>query len=265
MATFNAESYWHNRLSRTPGLEGVGFVGLGRFYNDWLYVVQRRVFLRQVKTLRLNWAKTNVLDVGSGTGFYIRLWKSVGVRSITATDITEVAVRRLGKQFPGVECLKLDIGDAIPDNLARRRYGVVSAFGVLYHILDDEGYRRAFENIHHMLHPGGVLIFSENFVHGHSVRATHQVSRPLSHIERVLKDTGFFITSRVPMFFIMNVPVDTRNPLLRTAWKVMQFAVARLKILGALLGALEYALQISLSSWVTEGPSTELMICEKKR
>lgn len=265
MGTFNAESYWQNRLARTPGLEGVGFVGLGPFYNYWLYAVQRRVFLRQVKTIGLNWTETDVLDVGSGTGFYVRLWKSLGVRSITATDITEVAVRRLGKEFRGVECLKLDIGDAIPDELSRRRYGIVSAFGVLYHVLDDERYRRALRNIHHLLHSGGVLIFSENFVHGHSVRATHQVSRSLSQIERALRDTGFSVKSRVPMFFIMNVPVDIRNPLIRTAWKVISFAVARLKVLGAILGALEYAVQIALSSWVTEGPSTELMICQKKR
>lgn len=265
MRIFNAESYWQNRLSRKPGLEGVGFVGLGRFYNYWLYAVQRRVFLRQVKTLKLNWAETDVLDVGSGTGFYIRLWRSLGVRSITATDITEVAVRRLQKQYPTIECLKFDIGDALPEELARRQYRVVSAFGVLYHVLDDERYRRALQNIHHMLHPGGLFVFSENFVHGHSVRATHQVSRSLHQIESLLRDVGFFTKWRVPMFFIMNVPVDIRNPLVRTAWKVIPFAVARLKVLGAILGALEYAIQIALSSWVKEGPSTELMICEKKR
>jgi len=183
--TFNPENYWNTRLKDRWGLHGVGSYDLGRYYNQWLYLTQKKVFLRNVKQLPLELNKSNVLDIGSGTGFYVELWKSVGVKSVTATDITTVSVEKLKMKFPDVDCYKLDVGNTLPVYLQDKSYDIVSAFAVLYHIIDDEHYQKAFENVYEMLRPHGIFIFSENFTHGKTVRGEHEVDRSLIEIEAI--------------------------------------------------------------------------------
>lgn len=171
ISDFDPKQYWENRLRRNWGPLGVGHIGLGRYNNNWLYKVQRRIFLRHIRLLVDDWSKVNVLDIGSGTGYYIDLWKSLGVSSVTATDITTFAVEKLQKKFPNVNCFCLDIGDSLPEVFRNKRYDVISAFAVLYHIVNDDRYQRAFENISKMLRPGGFFVFSENFIHRETIRA----------------------------------------------------------------------------------------------
>lgn len=49
------------------------FKKLGQSFNKWAYKVRRKVFDREVSRLPVNLAKTNVLGVGSGTGFTYKL------------------------------------------------------------------------------------------------------------------------------------------------------------------------------------------------
>jgi SAM-dependent methyltransferase len=60
-----------------------------------MYRIRREVFLREADALGLDPRTARVLDVGSGTGFYIRRWLELGVGSITGCDLTESAVDRL--------------------------------------------------------------------------------------------------------------------------------------------------------------------------
>lgn len=137
MTCFDPKQYWENRLRDKWGLNGVGYIGLGKYYNEWHYKVQKRIFLRHVRFLVDDWSKIDVLDIGSGTGFYVDLWKSLGVGSVTATDITAFAVENLEKKYPDEECYQLDVGGMLPEVFCNKQYDVISAFAVLYHIADD--------------------------------------------------------------------------------------------------------------------------------
>ena len=72
---FDARTYWERRLDRHPGREGVGHAGLGEGLNGWMYRVRRRVFLRELAPLMPTLPARSVLDVGSGTGFYLDRWR----------------------------------------------------------------------------------------------------------------------------------------------------------------------------------------------
>src|SRR2546425_7670378 len=153
-----------------------------------------------------------VLDVGCGTGFYIDQWKHLGVRTIAGIDLTDVAVQRLRRRFPNEQFYQLDIAD----DLAIRgmsQYDAVSAFDVLFHITDDGRFQKAIDNIHAMLRPGGLFLFSDNFIHIQTARTAHHVSRPLWAIQRVLHKSGFQVLKRVPMFVSMNYPADTKSSI----------------------------------------------------
>src|SRR6266852_1651586 len=147
MAAFDASSYWNERLARNPGLCGVGFTSLGLSYNTWQYRVRKTIFRRAIKSIPLDCGKARVLDVGSGTGFYLDRWQESGVRQLRGSDFSEVAVGRLRQKYPRIEFTQLDIGDRLSQSL-RNSQDVVSAFDMLLHIVDDTRYRQAIHNIH---------------------------------------------------------------------------------------------------------------------
>ena len=60
--------------------------------------------------------------------------------------------------------MRADIGGP-PDQIARgASFDAVSAFDVLFHIVDDAAYGRAFQNIASLLKPGGWFLWSDNFL-----------------------------------------------------------------------------------------------------
>lgn len=264
MPKFDAKSYWESRLSKDWGLHGVGYAGYGTAFNRWLYRVRRRVFLREVRRLKLDWAKTRVLDVGSGTGFYLDAWRSLGVGSLSGCDFTSVAVKQLQAQYPECHITQLDIGSrGATAALRGETFDLISAFDVLFHIVDDRAYRQALLNIAQLIRMGGYFLFSDNFLHGKTVRSEHQVSRSLEEIEAYLEEAGLQIMRRVPMFFFMNAPLDVlaRWPLL--LWRAAMAPVHLLPLLGHVYGALLFPLEVLLTGTLNESPSTEMVLCRK--
>jgi SAM-dependent methyltransferase len=264
MSTFDAASYWENRLRGNVALEKIGYLGLGSQYNQWLYRVRKAVFRRAVKSLNISLAESSVLDVGSGSGFYIQQWKALGAGKLTGLDLTTAAVEHLGAKFPDVTFHRADIGEdrELP---AKGPYDIVSAFDVLFHIVDDTRYRRAIQNIHSLLRPGGVFLLSDVFVHDNVVPLEHFVSRPLTQAESVLRETGFEILGRRRVFTIMSAPLDSSSRIRRVMWGGLQRTVSKSEAIGFVVGALLCPLDVMLASISKEGPSTEIMICRKER
>src|SRR5215469_16613459 len=203
------KSYWEGRLASQWGLQGVGYLGHGVRYNKWLYAVRKQILRRHLAGLSISLSEANVLDIGSGTGFWLEQWKSLGVRSLKGTDIAAIAVERLKQTFPEMEIMQLDIGEHLERLDWSGRFDVVSAFDVLFHITEDDRFQRAIGNISSLLKQGGHFFFSDNFVHRTAQRSDHQVSRSLKEIEAIVRTSGFRIVRRAPMFILMNAPIDS--------------------------------------------------------
>ena len=264
MSEFKPAEYWENRLKDTWGLHGVGDIRLGKSFNAWLYKVRRHTVSREMQHLFLPPGSFDVMDIGSGTGFYINLWKDHGARSVTATDLTTVAVEHLRESFPDCECCTLDVSAPLEGDSTTRLYDSISAFDVLFHIVDETGYRRAFYNVAQMLKPDGYFLFTENLVHQEFGSAQHAVSRTYKDIMLAVHDAGFSVVTRVPMFVLMNFPVDTRSKLWKYLWLAATYPARLADCAGYCLGALLYPAELLLTSLLSEGPSTELVICRKR-
>jgi len=260
----DARRYWDRRLRRDWTLHGVGQSRLGHSYNRWMYRARRVVVRRVARSLPIDYSTARVLDIGSGTGFYINLWRELGVNDLRGVDIADSAVAKLRKRFPEVPFERADISD-YDGTEGGDRFDVIDAFDVLFHIVDDERYRRAVANIHGLLRPGGWFLLSEHFVHGER-RANpggHHVSRQLSEIEDVLRETGFEIVSRRPMLFLMAWPVDSTARWRRKLWKRLVPVMVNERS-GAVIGAALYGIDVALSRVLTEGPAVEIMVCHKR-
>lgn len=262
---YTPKQYWEERLRSHDGLLGVGYTRLGRHFNGWMYRVRRRVFLREARRAGAAGAGS-VLDIGSGTGFYIDCWQALGARQITGVDITRVAVEQLAARYPAYTFHELNI--AAPDAPAQigAQFDAVSMIDVIYHIVDDAEFRRALANVQALLRPGGAFIFCDFLLHAPPLREqAHVRQRTLDEVQAALDAAGLVIERRVPFFVLMNQPVDSRSPLLKLYWKGLSFAASLHDLLGGALGALLYPLESLLVAALRESPSTELIVCRKRK
>ena len=258
------QSYWDERLKQNWGPHGVGSLVYGRQYNTWLYRVRRRAFMGLCRSLKLRPLESRILDVGCGTGFYIEQWRRLGADKIVGLDFSAVVIERLRRQFPpAVSLEEMDIGEpTVP--LPAGSFDIVTAFDVLFHIVDDDRYDNALRNISTILHPGGLFLYSDNFIHGQPREyQEYWKSRSLGDIGDALDRAGFQILDRVPVFVLMNSPVDSGSQVFQLCWDFAMKSVSRSEVIGFTLGALLYPLELILRRFVNEGPSTEIMVCRK--
>lgn len=261
---FDPTGYWQQRLTDKYSLGSVGWISLGEAFNRWSYAVRRRVFARAVDATFGPTDTLTVLDVGSGTGFYLQQWQRLGAKRITGCDLTPVAVDELTRRFPAANICRIDIGDediSLPENA----YDAISVVDVMYHIVDDERYARALGNLAARLKPDGALILSENLV-SRSQRAEHQVTRSRAWIESTLAGAGLNIVHEYPVFFLMNTPVSSSSRLLRRWWSLLIRVVRRNDKLGWMAGAALYPVEVALSRLSVDrpSPSTRMLVCRRK-
>ncbi len=261
---FDPKSYWETRLQEYPGLCGVGNTCLGRSYIEWLYKVRRAVFLRLLASLKTDFRTARVFDVGAGTGFYLELWKQVGVSHVAGCDLTEIAVTRLESTLPWARILRLDIAETLPSS-ELGCYDIVSAFDVLFHIVEEKLYERAIRNLCALLRPGGLLLFSDLLPRNGAVRAEHVAFRPLEEVTALFEKTGFEFVGRVPMFVVMEEPLDSTSQWYCFLWKLMTYPVKHSELAGFLIGAMLYPLELILTKVCAESSTTEIVICYKRR
>ena len=265
---FDPEKYWESRLGSDYSLKGVGYISLGENFNKWLYRVKGKVFLKIVRDtkLELDIRRFSVLDIGSGTGFVIELWKKSGAKNIVGSDFTEVVVRNLRKQFPELRFVRLDIGshDIEETDISIKTFDAISALDVLYHIVNDKSFSAALKNIYNLLRPGGFFIYSDNFLHGGRRNSgVHQVSRSLEEISTILHSIGFEIVYRKPQSVIMNYPVDSRSKAKKILWKLVVMPSSQSELYGNVMGAIMYPMDLLLTSLLRESATTEIMVCRK--
>jgi len=261
----NQGEYWEKRLADNFGLHGTGNLGLGKNFNTWMYRIRARVLQRVLRKLNIKPAEYQILDIGSGTGFYVNLWKQFGCKKVVGADITKVSVENLRKNFPEFEFYILDVGNDKKeiDHIIDRQFDIISAFDVLFHITDDKRYKNAFENVYNRLADGGYFIFTENFLHKNYFQAEHQKGRTLDSIEKILSDLNFRIIRRSPSFVLMSNPVDSDSTLLAYYWRNISKLIRTNENIGNIAGGLLFPVELLLLDLIHEGPSTEIMVCSK--
>jgi SAM-dependent methyltransferase len=261
--SFDAKRYWEGRLAEHPGLAGVGSLSFGRGYVTWLYRVRRRIFRRLTEALPIDVRSASVLDVGSGTGFYLERWLEAGVSDVVGSDITSVAVERIRAKLPQLTIEQLDMGAAMRTPVPRR-FDIVSMFDVLFHIVDDTAYRNAFANAALLVRPGGYFVFSEQPVPAAQraeLSGAHQRFRSMEDIESLLG--AFDIVRVTPMFVVMEFPIAA-SPVVRRAWRYGITGPSKIPGIGWLVGALLAPLELVLTRIARSTPTTQIFVCRRR-
>jgi SAM-dependent methyltransferase len=257
-------AFWDRRHAELRPHAAVGCDGIGDPFNRWMYRVRARVFRQAVAPLVSDMRDARVLDVGSGFGFYVDRWRELGLADVTASDAAETAIARLRSRLPDVPVLELDITETEID--AGGPYDAVSAFDVLFHLVDDAAYERAVRNLAALLRPGGLLAFSENFhLHGRRVVSAVQADRSEAEIVDLVRSAGLEPVVRRPMFWLMNEPQNALETPLATWWRLLRTALRGRPGLGHVAGPALYPIELALVlSKSPPGPSTNLMVCRRR-
>lgn len=266
MNKYDPDSYWEQLLSKDFSLTGVGFQGLGRNYNTWMY----RARLRTMEWLRSNYPmnipRSEILDIGCGTGFYVEYWNSLGAQKLTGMDITRKSVAELADLHPRFRFLQGDIGSK--DISRDRRYDIVTAFDVLFHIVDETRFRTAIRNIGELAAPGAYVLISDNFLKKPRQGHFEQAHRTLDEYTRELDANGISVAGLKPVFVLMNGPINIVSDRLyhayRWLWNHTMYIVGKSEFLGWITGFLLYHIDGALVKLLKRSITTEILICRKR-
>lgn len=264
MTEFDAHEYWQRRLQADWSLRGVGQRRLGASFNDYAYRRRGERFEKLVGEFVPDVTSARVLDVGSGTGFYLDHWQRVGAKQVAGLDLTEAAVANLRQNFPDLDVHLGDISKGTGE-LSASSFDAISAFDVLFHIVDDELFAAALKTIAELLRPGGIFLWSDFFVHGPKTTEGHITFRNLAEVQRLLEASGFQVLGRRPMFFTMAEPRDTSGSALLLAWKAIMGVATLSDALARSVARATY----HLDGWLdtrcpVESVSMEYMVCAKR-
>ena len=280
MNNYHPDKYWEKRLSEDFSLGGVGFLGQGIEYNKWLYRARLRALTKLLKKHHIDPCGKRILDIGVGTGFYIDFWKKLGVTCITGLDITQKSISELAVKYPEHNFIKEDISGKVV--YLREKFDIITAFDVLFHIVDEDRFEQAIRNIKSLSHSDSWFLISDNFLGEHKPPAFHENDRTLSRYKKALQANGLQIIEIQPIFYFSSTPIDVGSvkskplqQLLKVSWKivcrVLYYANHRkLKKTGGasisfVLGWLLYHIDGVILRCVKIGPSTKLSLAQVKK
>jgi len=226
MDAYTYSSYWKDLHVRHAGaLSAVGYCGLGEGFNQASYRLRRQA-LRRLLRRHPELRGGVLLEAAVGVGAYAPVWRELGVQSWRGVDISPDAVAVCRERFPHGVFEVQDITDrGWAEKLAAAGgFDLVTAIDVLYHLVDDELFAAALDNLRLCLRPGGRLIVSDTFPPSDQRIAAHVKRRSMAAYQKILGGS-LRLADREPVFAILGDPVPRPgrrvDRLLSAAWKAL--------------------------------------------
>ena len=139
-----------------------------------------------------------------------------------------------------------------------------------FHIISEQSWRNAVNNLCSMVKPEGWLLISDFFLHSGEFRGYNMNARTLREYAQCISPS-IDVRARWPIFVTMTPPADSSgferivlDRVWRSTERVLSSAERRsqLEVAGNLVGAALYSLDALLNRLYSEGPGMELMICQ---
>jgi len=222
--SYQPREFWDRRLAEHFDLRGTGQPGLSAAYNQACYTLRRDVLERTLEAERFDPRGKQVLDVGCGTGFFTAFYLGRGAQ-VTGIDIAPTSIERLRSRHPEARFELVDVSEAALD----RRYDLVNAFDVLYHVTDEARWERAVRTLAGAVMPGGLLLLTDTFpkMSAPAAEAAHNRMRPLERYRALLEPAGLRLGDPRPTHVLLNRELG--------AWRFMNRAPAVLLALDRVL------------------------------
>jgi SAM-dependent methyltransferase len=268
--TYRPPDYWGSLHEAADDLGVVGYPTLPLVFNRYVYANAAHAVLRALDRIGAGVRDKTVLDVGSGTGFWVDLWRREGAAAVSGADLVPTAVERLRARFPENEFVQADVTERAP--FPGSEFDVVSIMSVLHHVVDADRFRAALANLASQVAPSGRLIVLDALaVRGRWMPAhaesSHNVVRSLAQWHEALPGTGLRIAGVVPTASFLSDPVDAGSrPAFfahRLVWRGLTGALRDRDRLAAVVVPPLAALDRTVAARLRKGPSAKLIVLER--
>ncbi len=159
---YDARRYWSNRFARhAESLRGPGDEGLSDEQNRREYEAAGAQFTALCRSLPLDYAAANVLEIGPGSGYYTDLLRGLGVRRYTGLDIAGSLLPALSERFGGFAFAQADAA-ALPlaGGQGQGAFDLIAIIDVIEHIVERRTLAAALGGLEGLLAPGGRLLIA---------------------------------------------------------------------------------------------------------
>lgn len=197
------QTFWHNRLSNDETLIATGHRAFNLVYNQALYEMQCDTLNTLLQTHEIDATDKVVLDVGSGLGFFVDYFLMKGAKNVAGLDIAPASIDYLRQTYPQAQFHCVDVG-AVPALPVTTLFDIVSVISVLYHIVEEDAFRRALRNICQAVMPGGYLLISGMFKSTWQITAGHVQFRTLDQYQAIFDQFNLQVVDVLPMYYLMN-------------------------------------------------------------
>lgn len=141
---FDYKQFWIDRLKATKqNLTGVGHRRFSGKANRLMYVKAEEALSSIVGEHALSFKAKTVLDAGAGIGMFCSFYLRKGAK-VTAIDISDDAIKILKKKYPSVDARVMNLEEA---SRLRKQFDIVHCFDVLYHVVDEDKWRKTVTNL----------------------------------------------------------------------------------------------------------------------
>jgi len=270
---YDPSDYWGGLLQEKFDLRGVGYPWLSTAFNAYLYRGMADSVARELTLLGLsreNLAQLSILDVGSGTGFWIDFWKSRGARKIMGVDLTPKSVAHLVLEYPQFTFERWDICDPV-DVKYRESFDLISVMSVLNHIPSAEKWAQALANLGRMVKPNGYIFIMDPILRHRwwgepfDVESISRLRTVDEHSAALARDQ-VRVLRVVPTVAVLANPLDTKSKwefrILELWWGIFCGVAARERLMR-LTGWLFYGLDRLLCR-LRYMPSSKILLCRKE-
>jgi SAM-dependent methyltransferase len=269
---YDPKEYWEHRFSKNLDLTTVGHSGLGFVYNHWLYRARFHVMHRALRKLKLDVSGKSLLDIGVGSGAWIRFWQQLSVSKIVGLDITATSIKALINEYPEFDFIQGNICESFPFNKSEN-FDIATAFDILFHITDDKEFSRAIANISKCVRKDGWIFISDSFCDSSQGPFYHEYHRTYEDYYNTLDIFGLNIVHIEPIFITMTTTLCDPNlgyiRLLESFTRPMLNLVSKLSSrqstewINHMIGCTLYVLDTALSRTAKTGPSLKILFAQK--
>lgn len=107
----------------------------------------------------------DVIDIGSGTGHWIQFYAEYfNVKQIFGVDFTDKSIKFLEKlNVNNCNIIQYDITEPLLESIKHIKFDIINAIGIIFHIVDDEKWRKALINLSKILSEDGIMIIGGDF------------------------------------------------------------------------------------------------------
>jgi trans-aconitate methyltransferase len=163
---YEAARYFDSYYSAAPELTDRITIGpaVSELHSRFHYNAVENSIIRALLRCRVA-ERPAVFDLGPGAGHWIDFYRTTfGASRVCGLDISRACVERLQAKYAGradVEVLQGDVAE--PAFRLPRRFDIVNAIGVVFHIVDDARWEQALVNMRTLLDDHGLMVVGGQF------------------------------------------------------------------------------------------------------